>query len=371
MDYRVLGGIRKLKEIKPNFLKSSYLKNRLADFLFKRWLRKFKKSFNPIKTDKVLVVSMKALGDNVVKANSFKIMAEKYGKENLYIMCRDKWSSIFQELGYNVLEMKKLKNPLKNAKYKIDFFKKVNDFGFKEIILFEFEGTEEVLEGIVCDNKIGIYNKKQNSYMQRVVEIDYDKTYILDRQIYLLKELFNEDFTRDEIRPDMRALFDEKKYSNIISIGIGASSERKTMPIKNMGDILKMILEKYPNEKIILLGSGKKQEEYAKKLIEYCKSSKIESFVGKASLLETIRVINDSRFFLGYDSGLSNVAFSLRKKYICLFWTNMTTWKHQFNDLRIIKGDGKNPSNDGYHGTDILNSIKVEQIEIALTELKV
>jgi len=371
LDYRVLGGIRKLKEIKPNFLKSSYLKNKLADFLFKRWLRKFKKNFNPIRTDKVLVVSMKALGDNVVKANSFKIMAEKYGKENLYIMCRDKWSSIFQELDYNVLEMKKIKNPLKNAKYKIEFFKKINNLGFKEVILFEFEGTEEVLEGIVFDNKIGIYNKKQNSYMRRVVEIDYDKTYILDRQIYLLKELFNEDFTRDEIRPDIRELFHSKKYNNIISIGIGASSERKTMPIKNMGDILKMILKRYPNEKIILLGSGKKQEEYARKLIDYCKTDKIESFVEKVSLVETIRVINDSLFFLGYDSGLSNVAFALRKKYVCLFWTDMTTWEHRFNDLRIIKGDGKNPINDGYHGTDILNSIKAEQIKTALIELKV
>lgn len=370
MNYRILGIIRKFKEIKPNYLKSSYLKNRLADFIFKRWLTKFKKNFKPIKTDRVLVVSMKALGDNVVKATSFKIMAEKYGKENLYIMCRDKWSSVFQELGYNVLEMKKLKNPLKNAQYKIEFFEKVNNLGFKEVILFEFEGTEEVLEAIVCDNKIGIYNEKQNAYMQRVVEIDYDKTYILDRQIYLLEELFKEKLTRDEIRPDMRELFHGKKYDNVISIGIGASSERKTMPIKNMGKILRMLLEKYPNEKIVLLGSGRKQEEYAKKLIDYCNSSRVESFVGKVSLLETIRVINDSLFFLGYDSGLSNVAFSLRKKYICLFWTDMETWEHKFNDLRIIKGDGKNPENDGYHGTDILNSIQVKQVETALMELK-
>lgn len=370
MNYKVLSGIRSIQKAKPNFLKSSYLKNKLADFIFKRWLKKYKKTFKPLETNKVLVVSMKALGDNVVKAASFKIMAEKYGKENLYIMCRDKWSSVFQELGYNVLEMKKLKNPFKNAKYKIDFFKKLNSLGFKEVILFEFEGTEEVLEAIMCDNKIGIYNEKQNPYMKRVVQIDYDDTYILDRQIFLLKELFKEEFTRDEIRPDIREMFQGKKYSNIISIGIGASSERKTMPVKNMGDILKMLLKRYPNDKIILLGSGKKQEDYAKKLIDYCETNRVESFVGKVSLVETIRVINDSEFFLGYDSGLSNVAFSLRKKYICLFWTDMTTWEHPFSDLRIIKGDKKDPINDGYHGTDILNSIKVEQIEKALLELK-
>lgn len=370
MRYRILRGIREIKNIKPDFLKSSYLKSKIADILFERWFKKYEKDFQKKQTENILVISLEALGDNVVKTTSFKILADYYGKENMYIMCRDKWECVFQELGYNVLGMKKLKNPIKNAKYRIEFFKKLNELSFKRVILFEHIGLGGILQYIICDDKIGLCSEEKSLYMNKAIKVDDNKMYTLDRQVLLMDEVLNRSFTRDELRPDMREMFHERKYNDIISIGIGASSEQKTLPIKNMSKILKMLSERYPNKKIVLLGNGKKQEYYSKQLIENCSCKNIESYIGKISLIETIRVINDSDFFLGYDSGLSNVAFALRKKYICLFWTDMTVWQHPFDDLRIIKGNGINPENDGYHGTDILNSIKVEQVEEALKELK-
>lgn len=369
MRYKILKGIIEIKKRKPQFLKTSYLKSKIANIIFERWFKNFKKTFKKKETENVLIISLEALGDNVVKTTSFKILADYYGKDNMYIMCRDKWECVFQELGYNVLGMKKLKNPIKNAKYRIEFFKKLNELSFKKVILFEHIGIGEILEYIICDDKVGLCREESSEYMNKAIKIDDNKTYTLDRQILLMDELLNRSFTRDELRPDMREMFHGKKYNNIISVGIGASTEQKTLPIKNMSKILKMLLERYPNKKIILLGNGKKQEYYSKQLIESCNSKNVESFIGKVSLIETIRVINDSDFFLGYDSGLSNIAFALRKKYICLFWTDMSIWQHPFDDLKVVKGDKINPENDGYHGTDILNSIKVEQVEKALEEL--
>ena len=369
MKYKILKGIREIKKRKPNFLKSSYIKGKIADIIFEKWFQKYESNFKKQESSNVLVISMEALGDNVVKTKSFKLLADHYGKENLYIMCRDKWESVFEQLDYNVLGMKRLKNPIKNAKYKIEFFKNLNQLNFKKVILFEHIGLGDILKYIICNDKIGLCSKKSSPYMNNSIKIDDDKTYTLDRQILLMNEVLNKSFTRDELRPDMRDMFKEKKYSNVISIGIGASSEQKTLPIKNMSEILKMLSKKYPNKKIILLGNGKKQDYYSKHLINSCNCENIESLIGKVSLVETMRVINDSDFFLGYDSGLSNIAFALRKKYICLFWTDMTVWQHPFDDLKIIKGDGINPENDGYHGTDILNSIKINQVEEALEEL--
>lgn len=370
MRYKILRGIREIKKVKPDYLKSSYLKSKLADFLFERWFKKFKRDFKKKQTENVLVISLEALGDNVVKTTSFKILADYYGKENLYIMCRDKWESVFQELGYNVLGLKKLKNPIKNAEYRVEFFKRLNELSFKRVILFEHIGIGEILKYIICDDKIGLCSEESSIYMNKAIKVDDNKTYVLDRQILLMDEVLNRSFTREELRPDMREMFKERKYSDIISIGVGASSEQKTLPIKNMSKILKMLSMRYPNKKIVLLGNGKKQQYYSEQLLESCGCENIESYIGKISLVETIRVINDSDFFLGYDSGLSNIAFALRKSYICLFWTNMTIWQHPFDNLRVIKGDGVEPENDGYHGTDILNSIKVEQVESALEELK-
>ncbi|WP_281700336.1 glycosyltransferase family 9 protein [Cetobacterium somerae] len=369
MKYKILKGIREIQKRKPEFLKSSYLKSKIADIFFESWLERYKKSFILQKSSRILIISMEALGDNVVKTTSIKKISEYYGKENIYIMCRDKWECVFNQLGYNVVGMQKIKNPIKNVRYKIEFFKKLNELHFQKVILLDHLSDGKILKNLISNEKIGISNE-ENKYMTKEIRMPEDKWYVLDRQSLIVNELLKQSFTKEDLRPDMREMFKERKYSDIISIGIGASSEQKTLPIKNMSEILKMLSERYPNKKIVLLGNGKKQEYYSKQLIENCNCKNIESYIGRISLIETIRVINDSDFFLGYDSGLSNIAFALRKKYVCLFWTDMTVWQHPFDDLKIIKGDGVNPENDGYHGTDILNSIKVEQVEEALKELK-
>lgn len=369
MKYKILRGIREIQKRKPEFLKSSYLKSKIADIFFENWLERYKKNFILQKSSRILIISMEALGDNVVKTTSIKKISDYYGKENIYIMCRDKWECVFNKLGYNVIGMQKIKNPIKNVKYKIDFFKKLNELHFQKVILLDHLSDGKILKNLISNEKIGISNE-ENKYMTKEIRMPEDKWYVLDRQSLIVNELLNQSFTKEDLRPDMREMFKEKKYDDVISIGIGASSEQKTLPIKKMVEILEMLSKRYPNKKIVFLGNGKKQEYYSKQLIESCNCKNIESYIGKISLIETIRVINDSDFFLGYDSGLSNIAFALRKKYVCLFWTDMTVWQHPFDDLKIIKGDGINPENDGYHGTDILNSIKVEQVEEALKELK-
>lgn len=372
MKYRILRATRNLKEIKPNFLKTSYLKSKIAEIFFERNFRKYKKNFKNRENGKVLIITMEALGDNVVKTTSLKKIAEFYGKENIYIMCRDKWESVFIALGYNVLGLKRPKNPFKNAKYRMEFFRNLNEIGFEKVILFEHIGLGDILKYILCENTVGLCSNDKSPYLKQAIKVDDDRTYTLDRQILLMEKIMDRKYTREDLRPDMREMFygKDKKYFDIITIGIGASSEKKVLPIERMSEILNYLGKRYSTKKLCLLGAGKKQEEYVIKLLDRVEIKNIESYVGKVSLLETINLVNDSDFFLGYDSGLSNIAFALRKKYICLFWTKMAVWQHPFEDVKIILGDEISPTNDGYHGNDILNSITIKQVEKALSELE-
>lgn len=370
MRYRIQGSIRKIKLYRSKIFKTSHLKAKLSNFIFERWFEKYKKNFKKKNTNRVLIISQEALGDNIVKIESIKKIAKIYGKENIYIMCRKKWGDIFKILGYNVLEYSKSKSPIEYAKMRINFFRSINELGFKKVILFEHISLGEILKYIICDDTIGLCPEDKSIYIKKCLKTDDDKTYTLDRQILLMKELTGKTYTKEELRPDLRVGFKKQENLNIITIGIGASNEKKILPVNNMAKILNMLSKKYPNKTIKLLGVGKKQKNYAQDLVNCFEGKNIENCVDRLSLLESIELINNSDFFLGYDSGLSNAAFALRKKYICLFWTDMTVWQHPFDDLKIIKGNGINPENDGYHGTDILNSIKVEQVEEALKELK-
>lgn len=370
MSYKILGNLRKVKGWRPKALKTSHLKSKISDYIFEKWFQNYKKTFQSKNTDKVLIISQEALGDNIVKTESIKKIAQIYGKSNIYIVCRGKWGDLFKVLGYNVIEYSKSKKIIESVKMRIEFFKKINELCVKKVILFEHLTKGEILRYINCDDTIGLSPVHKSEYLKKAIKTDDDKTYTLDRQILLMKELSGKNYKREELRPDIREGFKSRLDMNIITVGIGASNEIKILPILKMVQILKMLSERYPDKTIKLLGAGKKQKKYAQKILELCEKKNVEDCVNKFTLLESMALINDSDFFLGYDSGLSNAAFALRKKYICLFWTDMTVWQHPFNDVKIIKGDRTNPENDGYHGTDILNSIKVEQIEDALKELK-
>src|SRR3712207_7545111 len=60
-------------------------------------------------------------------------------------------------------------------------------------------------------------------------------------------------------RPPRSTLF---PYTTLFRSGIGAANREKTMSTTNMKKIVEFLLERYPDKKIIFLGSGKKQKKY-------------------------------------------------------------------------------------------------------------
>lgn len=369
-NYKLKGMIRDLKKAKPQWLKTSYIKSSIVNKSFNLWLYFFKKNFKYINKGKVLIITMEALGDNVVKATSFKILSDYFGKDNVYIQCRDRWSSVYKKMGLNVIDYKRDKSIIKRILFLINNCKKINSLGIDRVIIFDHAGFSGHGKDIFCNCRIGTTLLDNDDNLDIAVKIEGEDPYILDRHIKLLQVITGNNYTLEDVKPDMREVLKKKKYSNVIAIGLGASHEKKTLPIRKMIEILNLLLKKYPEKEICLLGAGKKQKIYAEEIEKQLNNKKVKNYIDKFELLETIQMIGDSDFFIGYDSGLSNIAFSLRKKYICLFWTKSKTWQHPFKDVKIILGDEKNIVSDGYYGTEILNSIKTEQIEKALKELE-
>lgn len=331
--------------------KWSHFKRKVSNFIIETYalnLNKIDKS-----NDKVLIVTLDALGDNLVKTKTIEIISEYYGKENIAILCKDKWASIYKKLGYKTY-IDEYKNTIKRAK----LYRELNKENYKKIIYFKHDLTE-----------------KQEYFFNRdkILEQFMDKkyNYILEQHIDLLKKVTGKDYKIDEIRPDIKQYFNNPNIKNTISIGIGASNRVRTLPIKKMIEIIKLLMEKYPNKKIILLGSGKKQVDYAKEITKVIKNENLLDKVDKVSLIETLEIVANSDLFVGYDSGLTNAAFSFKTKYICLHWGEAEIWWHKFENCVTLVGDGKNIEKDEIYGTDVLNSITLNQIEEGLNKLKI
>lgn len=331
--------------------KWSRFKKRISKSIIETYASILNKKDKPNK--KVLIVTLDALGDNLVKTKTIEIIAEYYGSENISILCKDKWADIYKKLGYRTY-VDEYKNTLKRAY----LYRKLNKINFKKIIYFKHD-LSEVQEYFFPKEKI----------LEQYMDTKYN--YILEQHIDLLEKITGKNYTLNDIRPDLKESFKKTDISNTISIGIGASNRVRTLPVKKMVEIIKLLLCKYPEKKIVLLGSGKKQVEYTKEIMKIIKNENVINKVEKISLIETLEIVANSDLFIGYDSGLVNAAFSFKTKYICLHWGKVETWWHKFENCKTLIGDEKNIEKDGVYGTDILNSITILQVEKALDELKI
>ncbi len=72
-----------------------------------------------------------------------------------------------------------------------------------------------------------------------------------------------------------------------------------------------MFLKQYPEKNLVLLGD-KNEVDIAAKIKEEL-GSKINSLVGKTTILEAMHILNQSELFIGLDSGLMHLAVAFGK----------------------------------------------------------
>ena len=341
-----------MKKIK--FLKTSYLKRKIRETIVKLSLLDYRFFRKKNENKNILIITMDALGDNIVKSRTIEILKEEYGEENIYILCKSKWKVLYEMQGYKNIFVDETKW---NIFYKIKLYRKLNRIGFSKVAIFNHSYIPHETGYIYCNEKY---------------DMSETVNYILEKHIIILKKMLKRKFTLEDVKPNIRKYFPNKKYENIISIAVGTADYPKTPTYSNLKLYITGLLNKFPNKKILLLGSGEKQQKTARDLINELSSERIVNLVDRINLQEVMQVIKDSDLFIGGDSGLYNIAFSLNVNTICLHWDkNKSIWEHKFNNIRILKGNGKEKNKNEKYGTPTLNSITFEQIENAINELHI
>ncbi|WP_291255767.1 glycosyltransferase family 9 protein [Fusobacterium sp.] len=337
---------------KIRILKTSYLKRKIKEYLIKLSLVDYKFLREKKESKNLLIITLDALGDNIVKSKTIEILTNEFGKENTYILCKSKWKSIYELQDYKNIFVDETKW---SVFYKIKQYRKLNRIGFNTVAIMNHSYIPEEADYILSGEK---YDMSEN--------VDY----ILDKHIIILKKILGKEFNLDDVKPDMGKYFLERKYKNIISIAIGTADYIKTPTYLNLKKYIQELL-KYKKE-IYVLGSGEKQKKIAEKLKEEIKSDLIIDCIDTLTLKEVIQVIKDSELFIGGDSGLYNIAFSLGVNTICLHWSKeKTPWEHKEENIKILKGKGGREFIDKKYGTDILNSITFEQIQDSIEKLNI
>ena len=330
-----------------------------VEHTFRIWYQFFKKIYSKKNSDNILIVSLDALGDTLIKIGMFQKLEEHFGKEKVYILCKDKWISILEKMGFQVFCFHNKKTFFGNLRNRIQLTKKLNQIGFREIFFCNHDG------GILFGEEI--FAEKQWKFQPNM---NNSEEYVLKQDADFLNRCLGTKYEYRDILPNLESVYSLQNGENIV-IGIGAANREKTMSTTNMKKIVEFLLERYPDKKIIFLGSGKKQKKYFEILCQTFPKDRCINKIDSYPIVDVIAEISKAYFFLGYDSGLSNAAFSLAKKYVLLYWHNGIMWQHPFSYVKILKGNQEFPLSDGVYGNNMINSITVSQVEEALNSLEI
>jgi ADP-heptose:LPS heptosyltransferase len=156
-------------------------------------------------------------------------------------------------------------------------------------------------------------NKKDVTLVKRY------KEKVLDRNYRYAVTAIGNDIKKEDLKPKLNIPVFEKDY---IAVGVGASDKQKITFPEKLAEFLATITSDYPEMKFHILGYGENDIQYFEKMKKSFGTDKnFICLVNKLNLLETTEQIANAKMYIGFDSGLYNIAYALGKKQICMIST--------------------------------------------------
>lgn len=353
------------------FFKKSYINEGINLYIIRFILYFFKYKFKP--EGKVLIKACDGIGDLLVRSALMEKLMEKYGRENVVVLLKSEYLQMGEILGYKSIGYSRSER--KNFFQRLKKMYKLNTMGFSTYINIEFV-NDITVGNLFIPERMGIEdstpsNRRCNRY--------YTKKYpklkgesVIDVIRDMGENILKRKVSREEIIPDLRESFQGGEEG--ITVAVGTSSREKTCSPEKMKEYLKILLEKYPKEKIYLLGSGKNHSAYAKKLLEDIQSPNLVNMVDKTSLKEVFDLIAGSRIFIGFDSGLYNFAFTVRKPTIAFFRNTDNGFIHEVPWVKVLLPEKdikpEEIKTDSLYSNREINSISIKSFREALNTWK-
>ena len=340
--------------------------------LKKVWKQKLLNSYvkfflkEPKIDDNIFITSTDGIGDNIIRLNLLEEILNQYGNDKCYILCDIKVVPLLKTIGFKniIVFTKRMRRYLFG---KIKLLKFLYQKGFNKIISLEYDQHDfdiqyfKNLDSYCLDNK---FHPEMNQYYKNVISTDFKVTE--ETIVKAFKILFNKNIVEQDAIPNLRKYY-SKKLENMdtLVVGIGAGARNKMLKPNLLCEILKLFIKKKNIKKIIFLGAGDRDQKYLNEMKKYINFTdfNIENLVNKISLDESIDIISEYPYYLGFESGLFHIAASLKIKTYGIF-TEINEFSHNnWENVTLFSGSPSPSNNDEYFGNSKLNNISLEEIE--------
>ena len=335
-------------------------KQKLLDFYVKSFLKE------PKINDNIFITSTDGIGDNIIRLNLLEEILKQYGENRCYILCDIKVASLLKKIGFkNIIVFTKSMRRYLFGKIKL--LKFLYKKGFNKIISLEYDQHDfdiqyfKNLDSYCLDNK---FHPEMNQYYKHIISTDFKITE--ETIVKTFKILFNKDITEQEAIPNLKKYYPQKvEKVDTLVVGIGAGARYKMLKPNLLCEILKLFISKKNIKKIIFLGAGDRDQKYLNEIKKYINFAdfNIENLVNKISLDESIDIISECQYYLGFESGLFHIAASLNISTFGVFTKTNEFSHNNWENVTIFSGNPSTSNDDEYFGNSELNNISLDEVE--------
>lgn len=349
---------------KPQWLKTTYLKAKLSQVVAKLVSATARPEHY---SAKVLISSIDGLGDAFLRLSIVNALAEKHGKQNVWVMTKPLAIPLYQALGIQTIAYtdRHRTNPIK----RLTLVQHIHALRIATLYCLEFELNEDLIELLNIPTKIGFAHPFHPEYRHRLTSVIEHPSYVgialsnFCHAARISPPLMDTStfFPAENARRQPDAPFN-------VLIAIGAADRARMMRVSNLCQILQKIEQQYPHSRFTLIGTGKREEQYAAEIIAAYRGQRLYNRVSEFTLLQTIDAINQCDLLIGFDSGLYNLSFSLKKPTLCLAAANEKVLHHQ-PWVGLVRGTGTQWGQPDRYGCAATNSIATDDVIATLAEL--
>ena len=281
----------------------------------------------PVKT--ILVIRSSAMGDVAMAVPVLKAFAKHYKNVRVIMLTNHRFKPMFDPIANvalfpidlngkhkGVLGICKLFKEIK-TKYNIDAVIDLHDKLYSKLLcrLFKIFNIPafKIDKGRVQKKELTAHHNKQLLQLQSTVS-RYAQVFELASFPFKLNAHEN-DYVKEPMALSLTEFFPENKLA--VALAPFASFEGKTMPPKLIDQTAKLLLLKYPNLTVFILGGSDQEKEIAEQL--QSKYSNCISLVQKISLKDEINLLAYVKATISMDSGAMHLASIVGTPVVSVF----------------------------------------------------
>lgn len=172
-------------------------------------------------------------------------------------------------------------------------------------------------------NRVGFYLRSSSFRMGIYTHMMFFNPRVPISSVYLqLAKLIGCKEGEEELYPLMKKIIpQQKKQNNYVVINPNSSDLRleRRWDKANFIALIKLILSKFSEYDVYLIGGKGEEEKYTKELSKAINNPRVINTAGKTTIEEVIALINDSSLMITNDTGPMHIAFCVDTTVVCLF----------------------------------------------------